>query len=232
MILTKHTMNILKNFSTINPNLIIEPGNRLSTVSNNKHIFAEAYVEEYFPCEFTFYDLNDFLTNLSLFETPDIEFTENLIYLRENNNTATFACSEKDVVFNSNTNAKVLDYLREKKDKIEDIYTQFTLSDNYISQLKKRGATMNGTHLVLEGKNSKISAIITKPSEPNTNKFITEIGETDKEFSISFKLDTIKLLPESYDVYIAKFKGGNACFFVAKNVELRYLLSFHVDYMR
>lgn len=232
MILSKHTMNVLKNFSTINPNFIIEPGNRLATVSNSKNIFVEAYVEEEFPFEFVFYDLTDFLTNFSLFDNPDIEFTESQIYIRENNNVATFGCGEKDVVFNSNNNAKVLDYIRERKDKIEDIYTQFSLSESYISQLKKRGNIMNGSHLVIEGKNGKLSTIITKPSEPNTNKFITEICDTDKEFSISIKLDNIKLIPENYEVYIAKFKGGNACFFVAKGVELRYLVSFHADYMR
>ena len=91
---------------------------------------------------------------------------------------------------------------------------------------------MNGSHLVVGGKNGKLSTIITKPCEPNTNKFITEICDTDKEFSINIKLDNIKLIPENYDVYIAKFKGGNACFFVAKGVELRYLVSFHSDYMR
>jgi hypothetical protein len=53
--LSKPTLQILKNFSTINSNLLIRPGNKLATMSSYKNIVAEATVEETFDQEFGIY---------------------------------------------------------------------------------------------------------------------------------------------------------------------------------
>ena len=50
--LSKPTIQILKNFSAINSNLLIRPGNKLVTMSSYKNIVAEAMVEETFEQEF------------------------------------------------------------------------------------------------------------------------------------------------------------------------------------
>ena len=49
MKLSEATKEILKNFSDINPNLMINPGKELKTISTMKNILATAKVEEEFP---------------------------------------------------------------------------------------------------------------------------------------------------------------------------------------
>ena len=61
MQLHNDTIDILKNFSEINQNLLVKEGNTLSTISVMKNILADAEVSESFPKEFGIYDLNDFL---------------------------------------------------------------------------------------------------------------------------------------------------------------------------
>ena len=68
MKLSNHTTSVLKNFATINQNLVIKEGNEMSTMSAMKNIVARATVEETFPKEIAIYDLNEFLGALSLFE--------------------------------------------------------------------------------------------------------------------------------------------------------------------
>ena len=73
MKLSNHTTSVLKNFATINQNLVIKEGNEMSTMSAMKNIVARATVEETFPKEIAIYDLNEFLGALSLFENPILE---------------------------------------------------------------------------------------------------------------------------------------------------------------
>ena len=67
MKLSNHTTSVLKNFATINQNLVIKEGNTITTMSAMKNIIAKAEVEETFPQEIAIYDLNEFLAAMSLF---------------------------------------------------------------------------------------------------------------------------------------------------------------------
>jgi hypothetical protein len=42
MKINNKTLNILKNFATINPSIIVKPGNTLKTISSSKTILARA----------------------------------------------------------------------------------------------------------------------------------------------------------------------------------------------
>jgi len=78
MKLSEHTVEVLKNFASINQNLVIKEGNTLTTMSAMKNIVAKAEVEESFKKEVAIYDLNEFLASLSLFASPVLEFNEGL----------------------------------------------------------------------------------------------------------------------------------------------------------
>ena len=52
MKLSNETKEVLKNFSTINQNLVIKEGSSISTMSAMKNIIANASVSENFPKEF------------------------------------------------------------------------------------------------------------------------------------------------------------------------------------
>ena len=74
MKLSNHTTSVLKNFATINQNLVIKQGSEMTTMSAMKNIIARATVEETFPQEIAIYDLNEFLGALSLFTNPILDF--------------------------------------------------------------------------------------------------------------------------------------------------------------
>jgi hypothetical protein len=66
MKLCDNTVEILKNFSSINQGLVVKPGKLLRTISANKAILAEANIDEEFQQEFGIYDLNKTLGLLSM----------------------------------------------------------------------------------------------------------------------------------------------------------------------
>jgi len=76
MKISKRTLDILKNYASINSNLLVKPGNTLSTISPVKNILSEVEVAENFEVEFGIWDLNKFLGTISLFNDPEFEFDD------------------------------------------------------------------------------------------------------------------------------------------------------------
>ena len=74
MNLSSDTVNVLKNFSDINQNILVKPGNKIQTISTMKNILAEAEVSEKFEDEFAIYDLPEFLRSVELFDKPELKF--------------------------------------------------------------------------------------------------------------------------------------------------------------
>ena len=74
MRLSKSTLDILKNFSTINQSIRFKKGNLLTTLSIQKNILSRAHVEEEFPKDFAIYDLSEFLSAMLLFKDPEFGF--------------------------------------------------------------------------------------------------------------------------------------------------------------
>ena len=83
MKLSEATKEILKNFSDINPNLMIKPGKELKTISTMKNILATAQVEEDFPQDIAIYDLSEFLGVMSLFNKPTFAFDDKSLSISE-----------------------------------------------------------------------------------------------------------------------------------------------------
>jgi hypothetical protein len=73
MNLSSDTVAVLKNFSDINQNILVKPGNKVQTISTMKNILAEAEVKEQFDSEFAIYDLPEFLRSIDLFSKPSLE---------------------------------------------------------------------------------------------------------------------------------------------------------------
>ena len=77
MKLSNDTLSVLKNFGNINQGIYFKKGKVLKTVSSGKNILAEATINEEIPADFGVYNLNEFLSVVSLHkDTPTFEFTE------------------------------------------------------------------------------------------------------------------------------------------------------------
>ena len=81
MEISANTVNILKNFASVNSNIIIKPGKKLMTISEAKNILAEATVPEEFMSIVGIYDLQEFLNILDLVDQPKVKFEENYLHV-------------------------------------------------------------------------------------------------------------------------------------------------------
>ena len=129
MKLSNHTTSVLKNFATINQNLVIKEGNEMSTMSAMKNIIARATVEETFPKEIAIYDLNEFLGALSLFSEPILDFSDSYVMITEENKPSTkmkYFYSDPSVVTSPS-----------KMINMPSNEVKFTMSNDDLSKLKR-----------------------------------------------------------------------------------------------
>ena len=84
--LSKTTLAVLKNFASLNSNLLVQEGNIIKTITPSMAGMAEVEVEETFDVQFGIWDLNKFLGVISLFNNPSFEFNEKYVQISGNNN--------------------------------------------------------------------------------------------------------------------------------------------------
>jgi hypothetical protein len=191
MKISKDTINILKNYASINSNLLLTPGNRLKTTSVNKTVASSITVAEQFPIEFGIYDLNSFLGALSLFTDPELEFEEKFVNIKEKNNKIKFFAAEASIL---NTPNKDITF------PAADI--NFDLSESIFNTIQKTSGVLKASDLSIIGDGTSILLTIGDKKNATSNSYETVVGLTDKTFKANIKIENLKMLQSSYKVTI------------------------------
>ena len=201
MKLSNDTITVLKNFSTINQNLQIGKGSSISTMSAMKNIVAKAEVKEKFPREFAIYDLNEFLSALSLFEKPELKFKEDFVVMTESNAAATkslkYWYSDPSVV---STPTKELE--------MPDCEISFNLSSAMLSDVTKASHVIGAPDMCLEGMDLGTAVLkVTDKKNTTANDYAVKLDIDNQEENVPykfwFKVENLKLIPGKYDVNVS-----------------------------
>jgi len=75
MKLSESTINVLKNFATINAGMQFKEGSVVRTISKGQNVLGKATVTENFEKDFVIYDLNRFLSLCGSLEDPRCQTT-------------------------------------------------------------------------------------------------------------------------------------------------------------
>ena len=219
MKLSSYTTSVLKNFATINQNLLIRKGNELLTMSAMKNVYGRANIEETFPKEFAIYDLNEFLAALSIFAVPILEFEDQYLIIKEEgqpNKKLKYFYSSKSVV---QSLSKAINMPSEE--------VKFHLTNEKLLEMKQAAGVIGSPDMVLQKLNGS-SSLITKDKKNDTaNNYSSDI-KTDAagEFEFYFKVENLKLLDGDYDV---KISSKNISNFVHNNGKVEYWIALEPE---
>jgi hypothetical protein len=216
MKLSSNTTNILKNFSQINQSILIKQGNKLKTISVMKNILAEAEIEEEFEKDFAIYDLNQFLSGLSLYDAPDLEFGESYLTIRDGRRRAKYFFADPDVIVSP----------PEKEISLPTRDVCFTVATQQLDKLLKAAAIYQVPDLSAIGRNGKVELVVRDKKNDTSHEFSEEVGETEDDFVFNFKVENIKIIPGTYDVVISSKLLAE---FTNKNTDLKYYIALEPD---
>tara|TARA_B110000503_G_scaffold134257_1_gene212958 strand:- start:544 stop:1212 length:669 start_codon:yes stop_codon:yes gene_type:complete len=219
MNLSSDTIAVLKNFSDINQNILIKPGNKIQTISTMKNILAEAEVSEKFDSEFAIYDLPEFLRSLDLFTSPELKLNGGSYVTIQDSK------SKKSVKYFF-ADKSVLTVVPTKGITMPDSHVSFTLKKEDFAELQKGITTLNLPDVAVVGDGQTIKLVATDKKNKSSNDYSTTIGETDKKFTAYFKAENFKMSSDDYDVAISKQKISH---FVNRNKAVQYWIALEPD---
>jgi hypothetical protein len=192
---SQRTVQVLKNFSTINPTLHVLEGNTVRTLSQNKTVLAEANVQETFPREFSIYDLSEMLGVVSLFEEPDFDFENYFLTISDDNNASSqYFYADKSMVT----------IPPEKSIELPDTHIEFVLGDRVLKHILQAASVMGLPELIIQGDGESIKVVVTNTKNTTAHQFSYDVGKTTEQFKIVFKVENLKLIAGTYNVTISK----------------------------
>ena len=216
MKISNETKDVLKNFSTINPGIKVDAGNKLQTISNMKNILAVATVTEQFPQGFSVYNLPEFLGATSLFEDPEFQFNDSAMTIADDNSSMSYFYASEGMVTSP-----------EKMITMPEAEVNFDMSSTLLSDLQKASSVLGVNDLVLESTGGNVQFTVKDKKNSTTNTFSRMVKEGDgASFSMNFKIENLKILAGNYNVSVSSKGISN---WKNKDVELEYFIALEPD---
>jgi hypothetical protein len=214
MKLSNETVAILKNFGAINQGILFKKGKTLKTVSSHKNILAEVDIKEDIPAEFGIYDLNNFLSVISLHkDDPSFEFDEKQVTIVGNKG--------RSKIKYRFTPSNMIVTPPEKQLTMPDAEIKFELTAEDFEWVMRAASVLSSPQVAIESDGKKVSIVTLDLQNDSAHTDALEISEGNgNKFKMVFKTENItKLMPGSYDVFISS-KGISH--FKNKTVPLQY----------
>lgn len=212
MKLSRETIDILKNFQSINPSIVIRPGNMLMT-QRQDFVVARAKVSEEFPRVAPLVDLKKFLALYSLGgEDTDVDFTEEKIIISQDDYRSNLAYSPEGLIDSPPEGMRP---------RLKNKDVQFTLKQEVWERVSAAMSIMSFSEFAFVGEDGVLSiqGLSTRIENGESDTYSANIGETEHNFRCIMNASHMRLIPGDYDVTISRdgivhFKGGIAEYWI------------------
>lgn len=212
MNLNSKTLSILKNFSTINPSIMIKEGNIIKTISPTKTILAKATIPDLFEHTFSLYNLSQFINSISMFNNPDLKFGDNSVKITDSD-------GNRSITYHY-TDASLITVAPEKDLILPSIDAQFKLTNKDVQDVTKALGILGLPEIAIEGDGSNIILQAVDNKNQSSNQYRIIVGQTSNTFKAFFKPENLKIIAADYEVKLCSkgfshFKSDDVEYFIA-----------------
>ena len=195
MKLSESTINVLKNFATINAGMQFKEGSVVRTISKGQNVLGKATVTENFEKDFVIYDLNRFLSLCSSLTDPEIVINTdaNNLTVKSGTSKTTYGLADESMIVAPPA----------KELKIENAEVNFRLTKEDMSQVLKLSGILGLPNIAVIGDGASISIATLDVKNDESDNFSIKVGETASNFKMIFNTENLKMIPGTYDVAIS-----------------------------
>ncbi len=216
MKISNDTVSILKNFANINQGILLKTGKSIRTISNHKNILADATVSEEFPVEIGIYDLNNFLSIISLYKDElNLEFSGNDIVISGKNGRSKISyrgCPANMVTAPQQGNLE-----------LTNPEVVFELKKEDLDWILQTASVLSSPQIGVQSDGKKISLVSFDSADDSSHVNSLEIADGNGDsYKMIFKTENMKMIPDSYDVSISS-KGFAS--FKSKSKPIQYWIT-------
>jgi hypothetical protein len=192
---SESTINVLKNFASINAGMQFKEGSVVRTISKGQNVLGKATVTETFEKDFVIYDLNRFLSLCSSLTDPEIVINSdaNNLTVKSGTSKTTYGLADESMI--------VAPPVKELK--IENSEVNFKLTKDDMNQVLKMSGILGLPNIAVTGNGFEISISALDTKNTDSDNFSITVGRTSANFRMIFVTENLKMIPGTYDVAIS-----------------------------
>jgi hypothetical protein len=192
---SESTINVLKNFASINAGMQFKEGSVVRTISKGQNVLGKATVTETFEKDFVIYDLNRFLSLCSSLTDPEIVLNSdaNNLTVKSGTSKTTYGLADESMI--------VAPPVKELK--IENSEVNFKLTKDDMNQVLKMSGILGLPNIAVTGNGFEISISALDTKNTDSDNFSITVGRTSANFRMIFVTENLKMIPGTYDVAIS-----------------------------
>jgi hypothetical protein len=194
--ISNDTLSVLRNFSSINPNVVLKPGQEVKTISEAKNILAVAEIAEDFPTEMGIYDLNEFLSVVNLVNDPKLNFGDNHVDIVGGNTKVKYFFSDSSILTTP-----------QKDITMPSCEVEVSFTHDTLSQIRKAASALGHSEMSITATDEGVNIKVFDSKDSSANiyniQLANDAGYTEGQFEFVININNLKLLDGDYEVKIS-----------------------------
>lgn len=196
MELSEKTLTVLRNYATINPNVVINEGDEIKTISEAKNVLSSAKLDVQFPKTFGIYDLSEFLSVLSLINSPRLTFEDNYVLVGDGSGRTRIKYFYSDIDILTVPSKDIV---------MPECEVSFSLDKETLSRVKRAASVLGHNEMSLTVVDNVLVLSVIDQNDKTSNVFSIDVDGTYKNpnFSFVFNISNLKMVEDDYRVDIS-----------------------------
>lgn len=197
MELSDSTLQVLKNYATINPNLVVTEGSVVKTISVARNVLSTAHLTEEFPTSFGIYDLTEFLNVLSLVDSPRLKFEKDYVTVGDSTGRSSVKYFYSDPEMLTSPGKDI---------NMPEPEVKFVLDTDTLGKVKRAAAALGHDEVAISPTTGAIRLSVIDSKDATSNAFSIDVEGTYPEgvdFNFVMNVGNIKVVNEDFEVGIS-----------------------------
>jgi len=196
MQLNENTMAVLKNFASIQQNIILSEGKKIKTIAEAKNIMAIANLDQEFTSTFGIFNLDEFLAVLGLVDAPDLSFAEEFVTVSDSSGRSNvkYFYSDESILTTPQKDITMV-----------ESEVKFTLDLATLNKVKRAAGALGHEKMTITANDGSIKLTVVDPNNATSSAFdITVPGSYETEdFMFVMNVANLKLIDGDYEVSVS-----------------------------
>ena len=197
MELSDTTLQVLKNYATINPNIVITEGNTVKTISVARNVLSKAELPEEFPASFGIYDLTEFLNVLSLVDSPRLKFEKDYVTVGDSTGRSSVKYFYSDPEMLTSPGKDIV---------MPEADVKFTLDTDTLGKVKRAASALGHDEISISPTTGAVRLSVIDSKDATSNAFSIDVEGTYPEgvdFNFVMNVSNLKVINEDFEVGIS-----------------------------
>ena len=195
MQLTDNTMAVLKNFASIQPNVVLHEGNVIKTIAEAKNVMAVATLDQTFDKSLGIYNLDEFLNVLGLVDSPDLAFGDDFVTVKGNGRSQVKYFYSDPSILTSPA----------KDIPMPDAEVNFELDEVTLNRIRKAASALGHEKMSINADEGGIRLTVVDNTDSTSNAFDIVVPGTSEteDFTFVMNIANLKLIGGDYSVKVS-----------------------------